>query len=63
MNNLAGEGENDLYRMAQQLRRRMSRHIEQKYKREPVILPTIVPLSSTAGDVADEDVEASRESL
>ena len=64
MYDLAAEGENDPYRMVQQLRRRISRTIEQKYKREPVILPTVVPMNADdVTPVPTEEVEASRESL
>ncbi len=35
------EGENDTYRMVQKLRRKVSKLMDSKYKREPVILPTI----------------------
>ena len=63
MNDLAAEGENDVYRMVQQLRRRMGKHITQKYQREPMILPTIIPIAADAGVVEDEDIEAARESL
>ncbi|MHA2789193.1 ribonuclease J [Corynebacterium sp. S7] len=64
MNDLAAEGENDPYRMVQALRRKVSRSIEQKYKREPVILPTVVPMSDDDhAPVDDDDVAAERESL
>ncbi|WIM66816.1 ribonuclease J [Corynebacterium breve] len=64
MNDLAAEGENDPYRMVQQVRRKVSRTIEQKYKREPVILPTVVPMTSDNHLPVDDDtVEAARESL
>ncbi|GAB3085478.1 ribonuclease J [Corynebacterium aquatimens] len=64
MFDLAAEGENDPYRMVQQLRRRISRTIEQNYKREPVILPTVVPMNSEEfTPISDEQVQASRESL
>ncbi|WP_284698452.1 MULTISPECIES: ribonuclease J [Corynebacterium] len=63
MNDLVAEGENDPFRMVQQLRRKVSRAIEQKYRREPVILPTIVPMAADLGPVDDSDVHASRESL
>lgn len=64
MMDLAAEGENDPYRMVQQLRRRVSRTIEQKYKREPVILPTVVPMNADdTAPLSNEDVESSRESL
>ena len=63
MGDLAAEGENDPYRMVQQLRRKVSRAIEQKYKREPVILPTVVPMAADNVPVEDDEVQASRESL
>ncbi|WP_066525911.1 ribonuclease J [Corynebacterium bouchesdurhonense] len=63
MNDLAAEGENDPVRMVQQLRRKVSRAIEQKYRREPVILPTIVPMAADLGPIEDDEVDASRESL
>ena len=63
MDDLAAQGENDAMRMVQQLRRKVGRAISQKYKREPVILPTIVPMAADLGPIDDEDVEASRESL
>ena len=63
MNDLAAEGENDPVRIVQQLRRKVSRGIEQKYRREPVILPTIVPMAADLGPIEDDEVHASRESL
>ena len=63
MGDLAAEGENDPYRMVQQLRRKVSRAIEQKYKREPVILPTVVPMAADNLPIDDDEVHASRESL
>ena len=63
MDDLAAQGENDAMRMVQQLRRKVGRAIAQKYKREPVILPTIVPMAADLGPVDDDDVKASRESL
>ncbi|GEB96877.1 ribonuclease J [Corynebacterium flavescens] len=63
MNDLAAEGENDTYRMVQKLRRKVSKLMDSKYKREPVILPTIVPTASGNIVTDDDDVEASRESL
>ncbi|GAB3941288.1 ribonuclease J [Corynebacterium tapiri] len=63
MADLAAQGENDTYRMVQQLRRRVARAIEQKWKREPVILPTVVPMNTGGLLADDEDVETSRESL
>lgn len=63
MNDLAAEGENDTYRMVQKLRRKVSRFIEQNWKREPVILPTVVPMASEIEIVDDEEVDNSRESV
>ncbi|WP_342319919.1 ribonuclease J [Corynebacterium mayonis] len=63
MGDLAAEGENDPYRMVQQLRRKVSRAIVQKYKREPVILPTVIPMGADNAPVADEEIRATRESL
>ena len=63
MNDLAAEGENDTYRMVQKLRRKVSKLMDSKYKREPVILPTIVPTNSGTLLADDADVDASRESL
>lgn len=64
MNDLAAQGENDPYRMVQQLRRRISRMVEQTWRREPMILPTVVPMSSgDSSAVQDSEVEAELESL
>ena len=63
MADLAASGENDTYRMVQQLRRRISKAIEQKWKREPVILPTVVPVHTGPEVIEDQDVESARESL
>lgn len=63
MGDLAAEGENDPYRMVQHLRRKASRAIVQKYKREPVILPTVVPMAAENAPIGDDEVHASRESL
>ncbi|AIL97112.1 ribonuclease J [Corynebacterium ureicelerivorans] len=62
MGDLAAEGENDPFRMVQQIRRKVSRAIEQNYKRQPVILPTVVPMSSENYAASDEEVAANRES-
>lgn len=60
LNDLAAEGENDPYRMAQQLRRKVSRFVSQKWRREPMILPTVVPMSSDHDDhIDDAQVHAS----
>ena len=64
MYDLAGSGENNPYRMAQEVRRRAEKMINQKYRRSPMIVPTIVPMSSESVDaVSDEEVDGSRESL
>lgn len=63
MNDLAAEGENDSYRIVQKLRRKVSRFVENKYKREPVILPTIVPMSSDSVVAHEDEVRNARESL
>lgn len=62
MGDLAAEGENDPFRMVQQIRRKVSRAIEQNYKRQPVILPTVVPMSSENYAASDDEVAANRES-
>lgn len=63
MADLAAQGENDTYRMVQQLRRKISKAIEQKWKREPVILPTVIPVNTGSDVVDDHEVESARESL
>ncbi len=64
MYDLAGQGENNPYRMAQEVRRRVEKQVNQKWRRSPMIVPTIVPMSSESMDsVTDADVEDSRESL
>lgn len=64
MNDLAAQGENDTYRMVQQLRRKVSRFIQQEWRREPMILPTVIPMTVDAsGEISDDDVRATRESL
>ncbi len=49
--------------IADPARRKVSKLMDSKYKREPVILPTIIPTSSGPLLADDEEVEASRESL
>ena len=49
--------------MVQKLRRKVSKLMDSKYKREPVILPTIVPTNSDILLPDDDEVHASRESL
>lgn len=63
MHDLAAEGENDTYRMVQKLRRKVSKLMDTKYKREPVILPTIVPTSGDGSYIDDDEVSSARESL
>ncbi|STB93647.1 ribonuclease J [Corynebacterium amycolatum] len=61
---LAGSGENNPYRMAQEVRRRTERVINQKWRRSPMVVPTIVPMSSEAAEeVTDEEIKESRESI
>lgn len=60
---LAGEGEGDPYRMVQQLRRRVSKFVEQKWRRKPMVIPTVVPMHSEGVEADDADVESTRESL
>ena len=62
MNDLASEGENDTYRMVQRLRRKVSKLMDSQYKREPVILPTIIATSGEVLVADDEDVKATRPS-
>ena len=37
--------------------------IRDRYKREPVILPTVVPMAADNLPVEDDDIELTRESL
>ena len=60
---LAGEGENDPYRMVRQLRRRVARFVEQKWRRKPMIIPTVVPMSSDPVQADDDDIKGTRPSL
>lgn len=62
MNDLASEGENDTYRMVQRLRRKISKLMDSKYKREPVILPTIIATSGEVLVADEDDVKATRPS-
>ena len=62
MNDLASEGENDTYRMVQRLRRKVSKLMDSKYKREPVILPTIIAISGEVLVADEDDVKATRPS-
>lgn len=63
MNDLAAEGENDPYRMVQNLRRKVSRYVEQTWRRKPMIMPTVIPTSTAQPAVDDDEIRASRESL
>ena len=64
MNDLAAEGENDPYRMVQHLRRKVSRYVEQTWRRNPMIMPTVVPMSSDVhSPIDDDEVKRSRPSL
>lgn len=63
MDDLAATGENDPYRMVQQLRRKVGRYVEQKWRRQPMIMPTVIPMTSSDVHVDDDDIRAHRESL
>lgn len=61
---LAGSGEGNAYRIAQEVRRRTERMITQKWRRNPMIVPTIVPMASnTDTPVSDDEIADERESL
>ncbi|APT84943.1 ribonuclease J [Corynebacterium aquilae] len=62
MMDLAAEGENEVYRMAQKLRRTVARYVEQKWRRKPMVVPTIVPMTGEV-TVTDEDINSARQSL
>ncbi|MDY6050584.1 MAG: ribonuclease J [Corynebacterium sp.] len=47
---LAGEGENDTYRMVQQLRRRIRKYVDHKWGRSPMVVPTVVQMSPLSDD-------------
>ena len=49
-------------RQVQQIRRKVSRAIEQNYKRQPVILPTVVPMSSDNHIASEDEIASTRES-
>ncbi|WKD61424.1 Putative ribonuclease J [Corynebacterium ciconiae DSM 44920] len=63
MADLAGEGEGDPYRMVQKLRRTVSRFVEKKWRRQPMIVPTVIPMHSQADVLDDDDIQATRPSL
>ena len=48
--------------MVQQIRRKVSRAIEQNYKRQPVILPTVVPMSPDNHIASEDEIASTRES-
>jgi ribonuclease J len=58
MLDLAGQGENDPYRMAQTLRRKVAKFVKDKWKREPMIIPTIVPMTSEVVEELDPEDHA-----
>ena len=58
---LSGEGENDPYRMAQQIKRRITKFVGEKWRRKPFVVPTVVPMTSDEPLVSD--VTGTRESL
>lgn len=62
MLDLAGEGENDTYRMVQQLRRRIRKYTEKKWSRSPMIVPTVVQMASQTDSLDDDDVAQTVES-
>lgn len=55
MLDLSGEGENDPYRMAQALRRKVAKFVKDKWKREPLIVPTVVPMTSEVVEELDPE--------
>ncbi|HCT15416.1 MAG TPA: hypothetical protein DIW82_11725 [Corynebacterium nuruki] len=55
MLDLAGEGENYPYRMAQVLRRKVGKFVRDKWRREPLIVPTIVPMTSEIVEELDPE--------
>lgn len=61
MLDLSGSGENDPYRMAQQIKRRIIKFVGEKWRRKPFVVPTVVPMNSNETLVAD--VEGTRESV
>jgi ribonuclease J len=55
MLDLSGQGENDPYRMAQALRRKVGKFVKDKWKREPFIVPTVVPMTSEIVEELDPE--------
>lgn len=55
MLDLSGQGENDPYRMAQSLRRKVAKFVKDKWKREPFIVPTVVPMTSEIVEELDPE--------
>ncbi|MBN9643292.1 ribonuclease J [Corynebacterium mendelii] len=60
---LASEGENDTYRMVQRLRRKVARFVENKWRRKPMVIPTLVAMSSKNVSADEDEVRRNRESL
>ena len=58
----AGTGENNPYRMAQEVRRKVSRFVQDKWKRSPMVIPTIVPILVDDDPVEDDELETVRPS-
>ena len=51
----AGQGESDPHRLNQAIRRRVSKLVLDKWKRKPMILPTVVPMTSEIVEELEED--------
>lgn len=51
----SGSGETDPYRMAQTLRRKVAKFVKDKWKREPFIVPTVVPMTSEIVEELDPE--------
>ncbi|MEJ6548272.1 ribonuclease J [Corynebacterium sp. USCH3] len=51
----SGQGESDPYRMAQTLRRKVAKFVKDKWKREPFIVPTVVPMTSEIVEELDPE--------
>lgn len=60
LNDLSAEGESNPGRLGQKVRGKVSRVIEQKWGREPMVMATIIPMDEDAPDSAedhDDDLE------
>src|SRR5699024_6879874 len=53
---LAGEGETDPYRFAQAVRRTVGRWVSEKWRRKPMIVPTVI--TSAVGENCTEEAGA-----